>query len=97
MRWSGDKKRPAADADEACAVTARGEIAVMVDPAARFLEQLQPDAVIDAILAAQYRAPVVTDAPSVIGLGPGFEAGVDCHAVIGNKRRAIRFWQRYFL
>ena len=47
----GVTARLAADADEACAVTARGEIAVMVDPAARFLEQLQPDAVIDAILS----------------------------------------------
>ena len=76
----------AADADEACAVTARGEIAVMVDPAARFLEQLQPDAVIDAILAKRNTGTCITDAPAVIGLGPGFEAGVDCHAVIETKR-----------
>ena len=28
----------------------------------------------------------ITDAPLVIGVGPGFTAGVDCHAVVETKR-----------
>lgn len=31
----------------------------------------------------------IDDAPIVIGVGPGFTAGVDCHAVIETKRRAL--------
>ena len=39
-----------------------------------------------AILAKRNTGTCITDAPAVIGLGPGFEAGVDCHAVIETKR-----------
>lgn len=82
----GVTARLAADADEARAITARGDIAVMIDPAARFLEHLRPDAVIDAILAKRNTGTRISDAPAVVALGPGFEAGVDCHAVVETKR-----------
>jgi len=43
-------------------------------------------AVIDARLAKRNIDTNIRQAPLVIGLGPGFSAGVDCHAVIETKR-----------
>ena len=47
---------------------------------------LQPDAVVDAILAKRNLGTSITDAPIVIAVGPGFTAGVDCHAVVETMR-----------
>jgi len=43
-------------------------------------------AVVDARLAKRNIDTSSVQAPLVIGLGPGFTAGVDCHAVIETKR-----------
>ena len=40
----------------------------------------------DAILAKRNLGTKITDAPVVIGVGPGFTAGVDCHAVVETMR-----------
>lgn len=40
----------------------------------------------DAILAKKNLGTKITDAPLVIGLGPGFYAGRDVHAVIETNR-----------
>lgn len=45
-----------------------------------------PDVVIDGILAKRNLGTRKDEAPLVIALGPGFEAGVDCHAVIETNR-----------
>ena len=42
--------------------------------------------VVDAILAKKNLGTQITDAPLVIGVGPGFCAGRDCHAVIETMR-----------
>ena len=62
------------------------QIVVLTDPNANSVKELQPDVVIDAILAKQNLGTRITDAPIVIALGPGFAAGVDCHAVIETMR-----------
>ena len=41
---------------------------------------------VDAILAKKNLGTAITDAPLVIGVGPGFCAGKDCHAVIETMR-----------
>lgn len=46
----------------------------------------QSDAVIDARLAKINLDTAINDAKAVIGVGPGFTAGQDCHAVIETKR-----------
>ena len=61
-------------------------IAVFVDPEAAIVEQLKPDALIDAIMAKRNTGTSIKDAALVIGVGPGFSAGVDCHAVIETHR-----------
>ncbi len=68
------------------AIHARGHIAVLADPEAECVKLLQPEIVVDAILAKRNLGTRITDAPVVIALGPGFTAGVDCHAVIETMR-----------
>ncbi len=64
----------------------RDILPVFVDPECFCREALHPDILIDAILAKRNLGTKITDAPIVIGVGPGFEAGVDCHAVIETMR-----------
>ena len=69
---------------------AANEIPVLVDPNAEILTfDLAPStiiAVIDARLIKQAPSPLPTDVPLHIGLGPGFHAGMNCHAVIETRR-----------
>lgn len=63
-----------------------GEIAVVVDEAAKIAGLWKPEVVVDAILAKVNLGTRITDAETVIGVGPGFTAGVDCHCVVETKR-----------
>jgi xanthine dehydrogenase accessory factor len=67
-------------------VWTQGKIAVTVDPEWKILDQLQPNVVIDAILAKKNLGTRMSEAPLVIGLGPGFVAGQDVHIVIETNR-----------
>jgi len=78
--------RRVADADGAWAALAEGVIPVVVDPEAACRHVLAPAVVVDAILAKHNTGTAITDAALVIGLGPGFVAGEDCHAVIETNR-----------
>lgn len=64
----------------------RGQVPVMVDGEAAIIRQASPAVVIDAILAKKNLGTRITDAPVVIGVGPGFYAGKDVHAVVETKR-----------
>jgi xanthine dehydrogenase accessory factor len=64
----------------------RGRIAVFVDPGASVVGRFSPDVLVDAVMAKKNLGTAITDAPVVIGVGPGFTAGADCHAVIETKR-----------
>ena len=72
--------------DDVAPIHARGHIAVLADPKADCVDLLKPEVVVDAILAKRNIGTQITDAPVVIALGPGFIAGVDCHAVIETMR-----------
>lgn len=61
-------------------------IPVIVDPEALCRERLRPLVVVDAIMAKRNLGTRMTDAPLVIALGPGFTAGIDCHAVVETNR-----------
>lgn len=71
---------------EAEQVMKEGRIAVMVDETACVKEDWRPDVLVDAILAKRNLGTGITDAPTVIGVGPGFTAGEDCHCVVETKR-----------
>lgn len=75
-----------AAAETAEETLAAGMIPVLVDPEGRSIPTLRPDALVDAILAKRNLGTKITDAPVVIGVGPGFTAGVDCHAVVETMR-----------
>ena len=62
------------------------KIPVVIDSGKEMLKRLRPDAVVDAILAKHNLGTEITDAKVVIGVGPGFTAGKDCHAVVETKR-----------
>lgn len=61
-------------------------IPVFIDPRCEVAERWQPDVVIDARVLKRNAGTAITDAPLVIGLGPGFTAGTDVHCVIETNR-----------
>lgn len=63
-----------------------GKIAILVDPQWSAVNLLKPAAVIDAIIAKKNLGTSMSEAPVVIGLGPGFTAGVNVHAVVETQR-----------
>ena len=63
-----------------------GCIPVVVDPSGEIMKEYKPDIIVDAIIAKTNIGTKITDADIVIGVGPGFEAGVDCNAVVETKR-----------
>ncbi len=73
------------DIEEALEVAKSDAVPVMVSPD---LVQLpwEPSVVVDARLAKRNIDTTINDAPLVVGLGPGFTAGVDCHAVVETMR-----------
>ena len=62
------------------------KVALLVDPDGNNISKLHPDVVVDAILAKKNIGTKIDMATVVIGLGPGFEAGKDVHAVVETKR-----------
>lgn len=68
------------------ATLAARKIAVVVDAQASMKDDWQPDVVVDGILAKRNLGTTISDADTVIGLGPGFTAGQDCHCVVETMR-----------
>lgn len=62
------------------------KIPVLIDPDCQSLGKFQPEIVVDAIIAKKNLGTSINMAPIVIGLGPGFYAGRDVHAVIETNR-----------
>lgn len=63
-----------------------GWIAVVADPEWRSIAPLQPDVLVDAVVAKRNLGTRIDDADLVIGLGPGFTAGEDVHRVVETNR-----------
>jgi xanthine dehydrogenase accessory factor len=64
----------------------RGHIPITVDPDASSIKILRPAVLVDARMIKQAPETGMGDARLVIGLGPGFTAGLDCHAVVETQR-----------
>ena len=82
----GVRARLAAGPGEALALLEQGLLPVLIDPDCGCRAVLKPDALVDAILAKRNLGTRIDDAPVVIGVGPGFTAGVDCHAAVETMR-----------
>jgi xanthine dehydrogenase accessory factor len=61
-------------------------IPVLIGPDASLVRELRPAVIVDAIMAKRNLGTAIDDAALVIGLGPGFVAGQDVHAVIETSR-----------
>ncbi|EJO5348643.1 EF2563 family selenium-dependent molybdenum hydroxylase system protein [Clostridium botulinum] len=62
------------------------QIPITVDPKGKFISLLKPRILVDAILAKKNLGTKINMAQITIGLGPGFKAGKDVHAVIETMR-----------
>ncbi|MFQ6077714.1 MAG: selenium-dependent molybdenum cofactor biosynthesis protein YqeB [Thermodesulfobacteriota bacterium] len=63
-----------------------GIIPLLIDPEAKSREVLKPHVLVDAIMAKKNLGTKISDAPLVIGLGPGFTAGRDVHVIVETQR-----------
>lgn len=74
------------DLGEAKNVLRYGKIPVLIDEKCEISQVSHPKVIVDGILAKRNTGTTIDDAPIVIGLGPGFEAGKDVHGVIETMR-----------
>jgi xanthine dehydrogenase accessory factor len=76
------------------ALAAPAFVPVVVDPAGESLARLGAGIIVDGRMAKRNLGTWREQAPLVIGLGPGFVAGVDVHAVVETQRGASlgRIW-----
>ena len=72
-----------ATVDDIDGLLADGIVPVLTSPQ---LPPIERSIVVDARLAKRNIDTAITDAPLVIGLGPGFLAAVDCHAIVETQR-----------
>lgn len=86
MHLEGVEARFCRNEEEINELLAQGIIPVLIDPRGEIIPKFKPDVVVDAILAKKNTGTRLIDAPMVIGLGPGFEAGKDVHAVVETQR-----------
>ncbi len=77
---------------EARRMAKTGEVPVLVSPELPFTptkipgQKKHPQIIVDARMAKRNIDTRLDQAPLVIALGPGFTAGIDCHAVIETHR-----------
>ncbi len=69
-------------AAEIAEVWRENKLPIIIDTEASIRDSLNPQVLIDAIMAKRNLGTKLTDAPLVIGLGPGFQAGKDVHIVV---------------
>ena len=67
-------------------ILSNGNVPILIDPDGEIIWDIKPDIVVDAILAKNNTGTLIDMAKIVIGVGPGFFAGKDCHAVVETKR-----------
>lgn len=74
------------DLEQARTVLRDGDIPILIDPSFSIASQLSPKVVIDARMIKRFEAYPLNDQTMTVGLGPGFSAGQNCHAVIETNR-----------
>lgn len=72
--------------DDVFTIAASGRVPVLVDPDVAFALQHPPLVWVDARMRKSPPETGLNSAPLMIGLGPGFTAGLNCHAVIETNR-----------
>ena len=64
----------------------QGMVPILVDPELDLLNYFQPDVIVDGRMMKESMKYSLQTAPMVIGLGPGFTCGMNCHAAIETRR-----------
>jgi xanthine dehydrogenase accessory factor len=72
--------------DEIPRVWGQGQVPVIVDPELNLLHKNQPLVLVDARMRKKFIPLDLATAEMVIGLGPGFIVGENCHAAIETNR-----------
>jgi xanthine dehydrogenase accessory factor len=67
-------------------ILAKGFIPLLVDPEASAIHSLHPNVIVDARMRKQRAELLGLAGMVIVGLGPGFDAGVNCTAVIETIR-----------
>lgn len=67
-------------------ILSKGRIAVLVDPDARVAQLMHPSVIVDGRMRKLPPEPLRHQARLFLGLGPGFIAPENCHAVIETQR-----------
>lgn len=74
------------NAHEVDDLLAAGIVPVVIDPGGEGIAYWQSQVVIDARMEKHNPGTRLDDAALVVALGPGYTAGVDCHAIIETHR-----------
>ena len=74
------------DVASALALATSGRLPVLPIPGDEAIDALRPTVLVDARLLKRHDAARLAQASLVIGLGPGFVAGCNCHAAIETNR-----------
>ena len=82
----GITARLAENFSEAEEILGEGKIAVLVDTDMEILADFKPLVLVDGRMRKEPPEAGMEAAPLVIGLGPGFVAGENCHAVVETMR-----------
>ena len=61
-------------------------IPLLIDPQAKIIREVMPAVIVDATMSKSGGDTKLSDAPLVIGIGPGFTVGDNVHAVIESNR-----------
>ena len=67
-------------------IWAKGQIPVVIDPEANAVAAIHPTVVVDARLLKKVVPLLPTRVNLLIGLGPGFTPGLNCHAAVETVR-----------
>lgn len=74
------------DVNDGVEILSQGLIPVLIDPQAKCLDFYHPAVMVDSRMIKKPSELDLNTASLVIGLGPGFVAGRDCHAIIETNR-----------
>jgi xanthine dehydrogenase accessory factor len=80
------KSRRVSTINEAQKLWDGGIIPIFVDPGATVRREAKPAVIVDAIMAKKAGNTAISDAPLVVGIGPGFIVGENAHAVVESNR-----------
>ena len=88
QKVSGIEAILVSDFDAADAAMEAGKIALMVKPRIDDLSTLEPLALVDGRMTKHAESYNLQTWGMVVGLGPGFEAGRNCHVIVETNRGA---------